>query len=299
MERRNRPRRSLCLLLTLCALCVWTACAPAAPVAAPTATVAQTAAPTREPTPTPSPTPSPTPVPDGALDAGVLDGYFAGAVLVGDSLTGGLNGYIRRLRAAGEPALGEARIVYRSALSLKYVAQMERGEYPPMLKYRNRSYCLSALIEAMEAERAFLLFGVEDACRYDLETNLAHVREVVEAVRARCPDTELVLLSFPPVLETYARELDMVGCAPESNAASNRALEALCAELGVGYVDLAARLRTAGGYLEPSYCLDTYFHLNDGGKALWVRCLREYARAQYESGRWTPAPSPAGADAPA
>lgn len=276
----------------------------AVPVAAseehtPAAPQTEPPAPSEEPTPvppTPAPTEEPTPVPtvvpvsDEALSAGALDSFFNDSVLIGDSMTAGFSHYVVSKREEGV-CLGNMKCIGQSGLFLKHAYQIEIGERAPVLPYRGRTYSVSDLVHTLGAKTLYLLLGVNDAYANNstVEDYLSYFDEIIRNTREKSPEVQIVLLTIPPVLKTYAKSF-----AYDSpyNIDVNEALYRYCEENEYGIAKLSERLCGEDGYLNRAYCSDDKFHLNHDGDALWLAALREYARTQYESGAWTPEEQP-------
>jgi hypothetical protein len=241
---------------------------------------------TPEPTPTPTPSPSPTPetITDEALDEGALDSFFNNSVLIGDSMTASFSGYAATKRNENPMFFGDMRFIHASAYTLDTAYHVEKGERYPWLKYRGIDYSVSDLVQAMEVGTAYLLLGVDDIQIKSVEENMMQLDTIVRNIQEKSPQTKLVLITIPPVLESYAREQRH----PENiHDEVNDALRAYCAENGLDYIELSDRVCGEDGYLRPEFCTDNKFHFNKVGNAVWARAFREYARAQYDCGAWT------------
>lgn len=236
--------------------------------------------------PEPEATPAYTPVTDEQLDQGYLDGWFDGAVLVGDSLVAGLSGYVTNERAKKNPCLGNMTLVGASALSLKKALGCERKERTGELKYRTRYLTISGVVEATEARRLFILLGVSDLRWYTAEELVDVYGQILSIVRENHPDLRIYVHSLMPMLKDYAK---MVGLDYETHKDANEKLRAFCEAQGYTYLELADLVRDEDGYLRYEYSAQDYtFHLNSKGKAIWVRLLRECARDEYYAGIWAP-----------
>ena len=288
---RQRIAGVVCMLMLFAAV----ACgeAPAAanggtPAAATAAPGAEVAVIEQQVTLAATEAPTPEPVTDEALDAGALDGFFDGAVLIGDSLTAGLTSYVLARRGhEGEPdCLGQLRFISASAFYLERAYLAEKGEYFAALNFRGKYMTVSDVIVAAEATRAFILLGTDDINLREIAETIDYMRQIVANIQQKAPAAQVILIAPPPVLASYAAAQGDYG--PELNAAYNTALQALCEELGVSYMELGAYVRGEDGYLIPDYCIDEKFHFNNKGKELWVHRLRAFAREQYDKGLYTP-----------
>lgn len=249
-------------------------------------TPAPTEPPTPEPTEPPTPEPTIVPVSDEELNSGVLDSFFNDSVLIGDSMTNAFSHFVIAKRKDGV-CLGDMKCIGQSGLFLKNAYEVEIGKRAPVLSYRGRTYSASDLVQVLGAKALYLLLGVNDGYKFHstAEDYISYFDEIIRNTRAKSPDVQIVLITVPPVLKSYAKS-----CYydyPYNNDV-NEALYRYCEENGYGIVELAARLCEEDGFLNQTYCSDTMFHLNQKGDVLWLAALREYARSQYESGAWTP-----------
>lgn len=243
-----------------------------------------TEAPTPEPTEAPTPEPTVEPVTDESLQEGMLDAFFDDSVLIGDSLTVGFSGYINGIREREGACLGTMEFVGKSALFLEKAYNIEIGKRAAELEYHGHSYSISDLVQVTGARTVYLLFGVNDIYNNPVEDNIMFYREIVDRIWEKSPDVRIVLTTVPPVIASYASHF---GYSADYNKMLNDALRIFCAERDIGLVELAERVRTENGYLEPTYCSDEKLHLNNKGRERWLEALREYARSCYESGLWT------------
>ena len=114
-------------------------------------------------------------------------------------------------------------------------------------------------VYAYEPDILVLLAGVNDILSgYPDGETVGAVRAIVEGVRQRLPDTEIILQSVYPVAE--GEDLYYTGHI----RAVNSQLEALAAEYGCRYVDVFSALCTADGRLDGRWS-DDGLHPNDAG----------------------------------
>ena len=237
-------------------------------------------------TPEPEPMATITPVTDEQLDAGYLDAFFNDSVLVGDSLVAGLSGYVLSEKEEGKSCLGELQLVSASALTLKKAVEAEQGLRVGELRLRNRYMTVSQVVSTLEAKKLFLMLGVSDPRWYTGEELVAAYDTLIRIVRTDHPDIAIYIHSIMPMVKDYAKQVEV---SAETNRAVNKLLEAYCEENRFTYIQLADLVRDEEGYLVYGYSAGDYrFHLNKYGKEIWVRCLREVARNEYDAGIWNP-----------
>lgn len=225
-------------------------------------------------------------VTDEQLDAGYLDEWFNGSVLVGDSLSAGFSGYVQNERYLKHPCLGDMKIVSASALTLKKAMECEQKIRNRELKYRTRYMTICEVIEATETNRLLINLGVSDVRWYTPEQFIEAYDTLIEIVKTSYPDIEIYIHSIVPMIESYAKSVNVTA---EQNMEINEWLKAYCEEKGYGYIEIADPVRDENGYLARDCSASDYrFHLNKKGKEFWVRSLREVARQAYYDGKWSP-----------
>ena len=230
--------------------------------------------------------PIPETVTDEQLDAGYLDEWFNGSVMVGDSLTAGFSGYVQNERYLKHPCLGDMKIVSASALTLKKALECEQKIRNRELKYRTRYMTICEVVAATEPTRLFINLGVSDVRWYTPEQFIEAYDTLIEIIKAQTPDIEIYIHSIVPMIESYAHSVNVTA---EQNIEINEYLKDYCNEKGYGYIEIADPVRDENGYLARDCSASDYrFHLNKKGKEFWVRSLREMARQQYYEGKWCP-----------
>lgn len=266
--RRWQPGKRLAMALA--AALVLLAVAPAA---------ADTASPTEGPTVPP--------VSDEQLDEGYLDGWFDDAVMVGDSIAGGLNMYVARERENGRPCLGSMRIIGTSGLTLRLALIAERKESRGQVLFRSRFMTISEVAEITQAKRLFLMVGVRDLESYSAEQLIDAYGELISIIQANHPDLRIYVHSLMPMIKNFSLSVHVDYAMSK---AANEKLRAFCEEKGYTYLELADLIRDEEGYLKYEYSWKDYsFHPNDIGRAIWVKLLRTCARDEYYAGLWQPA----------
>ena len=254
------------------------------PTSTPSPVPAETVVPTETPTPEPSPTVPP--VSDEQLDEGYLDAWFNDSVMVGDSIAGGLSGYVTKERENDRPFLGNMRVIGTSGLTLKKALAGEKSEKDPQILFRSRFRTISEVIELTQATRLFLMIGVRDLEWYSAEKLVEVYGELISVIKANHPDLRIYVHSIMPTVKDYAVTVHL---DYETRKETNERLRALCEENGYTYLELSELIRDEDGFLKYEYSGSDYsWHLNDPGKAIWVDLLRSCARDEYYAGIWSP-----------
>lgn len=254
----------------------------------PAPTTAPTPIPTSSPTELPTAEPSPTisPVSDEQLDAGYLDAWFNDSVMVGDSIAGGLSGYVAKERENDRPFLGNMRVIGTSGLTLKKALAGEKNERDPQILFRSRFMTISEVVELTQSSRLFLMIGVRDLEWYSAEKLVEVYDELISIIKANHPDLRICVHSIMPTVKDYAVTVHL---DYETRRITNEMLRALCEEKGYTYIELSELIRDEDGFLKYEYSGSDYsWHPNDLGKAIWVKLLRSCARDEYYAGIWSP-----------
>lgn len=235
------------------------------------------------PTPTPVPTPSPTPVPEKGSD--FYDTFFNGSVFVGDSITQGLQNYVIRERKEDPTLLGDARFAAAKSYGLDNACSRKTGEHS--LKYKGKSWTLPDLVYEMQADKVFIMLGVNDWAGSAIEHCIEEYRTAITNVRELSPDVEFYVQSCTPITEDGERPK----LNNENMDAFNAALILMCEELGVHYVDIATPLKGEDNCLVKAYSSDNYVHMSAEGAAVWVDTLYTYAHEAFLADEWEPVPT--------
>lgn len=223
---------------------------------------------------------------DEMLDKGYLDDWFNDAVLVGDSLTAGLAGYVSEERYEKHPCLGGMQLAYASALTLKKAYESELHKRNPEIKFRKTYMTVSDIIKDTGAKKAFILLGVSDVRWYSAEELCQVYGEFLAAIQSAHPETMLIVISITPMLKKYAATVNVTA---EQSIEANRLLKQFCEENGYYYLELAESLRGEDNFLIYEYSASDYrFHLNKQGKMIWIRLMRAFVRDLYNQGLYTP-----------
>lgn len=283
---------ALCLCLCACEMAANVQPTPTDTATAPPVTYnpepLQTATPVPTPTPTPSPTVAPTVEPSSTpsmdntpeVDTGVYDAYYNDVVFVGDSITQGLQIYVDYQRSLDNPVLGDARFLAAQSYHIHDVYNPDGAK----MNYRGQSMPMPDCLAAMEAQRVFIMLGLNDWAATDVDNCIAKYKKAIEKIREVNPDIEIVVELCTPITQ----EGQTSHLHNEGMVAFNEALMALCDEMDISYVDVSTFLKDENGALKAEYSSDNYVHMNHAGLAIWVDALREHARSEYIAGNWVP-----------
>ncbi len=214
-------------------------------------------------------------LPPAGEDTALTDAYFDDAVFVGDSVLKQLARYRMEQQQRGRPLLGEARFLSAAKYTL-YAASLNGTTKKVRLRFQGRDVTLVEGLRLMEAGKVFVMLGLNDHAGNRLEVDIARYGRTIDNVREALPGITFVALSITPV----ARSGQSKTLTQRNLDAFNQALEALCQEKGVAFLNLAPHLKDDRGYLNLDYSNDKWVHLNDKGLQTVVEALRSFAREQ-------------------
>lgn len=259
------------------------------PTETPDPTEAPTPSPSPVPTPEPTPAPTPEPITEERLASGEFDSYFDDALLIGDSLTEMLSGYVRGRRETEPGLLGSVQMFGVKGMNVKIACQDLASPGDRTYRYRGKAVSITELINACGPKRVFIMLGVNDVADRPFETVSGQFAQLIDAIREKCPDTEIVMMGVLPITRQYCR---MKGVEIAYFNSFNEVLSDVCAEHGVSFLDFSKELMDANGYLDPALSCDEQFHLSRAGEDIWIHALRRYAAQQMYPGAEVLPPEP-------
>ncbi|MGI6726506.1 MAG: SGNH/GDSL hydrolase family protein [Christensenellales bacterium] len=207
------------------------------------------------------------------LPAGAEQPSFAGTVFVGDSIMQQIGRYRMEQTERGNPILEGARFLAISSYSLSQASRITPNEDKPALMLRGSRVSLPEGLRQLEARRVFIMLGMNDEAGARLNPQVNLYRRLIERVLNRNPDLELVALSVTPITKrAQTKKLNQANFNT-----FNTALEALCQEMGVSYLDVATPLMDGEGFLRPEFSSDNRVHLSKEGMRIFVETIEAYA----------------------
>jgi len=135
---------------------------------------------------------------------------------------------------------------------------------------------LARLDEVLSSKpkKLFVMIGVNDIARnIPGAVILSNYRRLIDRVQIESPRTQLIMQSVLPTNDEFKPFKNHYG-KDDRIRAVNAGMQALCADLGVAFVDLYARFLDASGKLDKQYTNDG-LHLNGAGYMLWKKILIE------------------------
>ena len=129
-------------------------------------------------------------------------------------------------------------------------------------------------VQAEKPAKIFLLGGINSLSPDNVEQCLREYAELLDALRAACPDAELIVQSVLPI----GTELDRNGEINEAVRRFNEAIKALAEQKGITFVNLYAAYEKDGA-LNPSLTRDGV-HLNFNAYGPWADIISPYLNAE-------------------
>lgn len=103
---------------------------------------------------------------------------------------------------------------------------------------------------AMQPERICIMLGTNGLAFLDVDYMAKNMREVVNQLRAVCPDAEIALISIPPVTEAHEKENpEKIPLIKQYNAAINEVAE----DMECKFIDIYSLLIDETGYFSADY----------------------------------------------
>lgn len=211
------------------------------------------------PTPEPEPTPKPVSFDEPVAESGrVSSSYFDNAVFVGDSITDGVTLYGVMNNATVLAGTGiNLDTVYTSGV----IKDMQTGA---------RSSIMDNLAGA-RFERVYILLGGNEVRDIEKDIFIKRYDRLLDSVRETQPDAVIYVQSITPVLtdNQYAMRNDRI-------SEYNEALQELCREKQVYYLDIAEALTAEDGTLQPEYAAVDGMHFQPAGYTAWFDYLHTH-----------------------
>lgn len=210
--------------------------------------------------------PKPAPTPAGtAVDAS----WFDDAVFVGDSVTLKLSYY------ADNGSLGDAQFLcagslgYGNALWDLY----REGNVHPF--YNGTKVTVDDGLRQINPNKIFIMLGMNDIGLYGVNDSIENMKTLTSRIEAKCPSAEIYIESVTPMLaDSQLRDLNN-----RTIAEFDEKLQAVCAERGYRYMDIASVVSDGYGNLVYEYCSDASamgLHFSDAGCYQWVEYLKTH-----------------------
>ena len=204
-----------------------------------------------------------------------IDAWFDDALFIGDSVTRQLHSLIIKERNDGRRPLGEARFVTAHSYMLHTSSLNKLSEDYVNLRHNGNEYTVPGLMERLKPRKVFLRLGLNDGIRKDNEKLMRFYGRTIDLVLQADPEIMVVVQTVGPVTERQTSNLLQ---QPNINA-FNEALQALCRDKDVHFLDVSTPLMGPDGLLPVPLSSDTKVHLGPEALEIWMRELRLFAQA--------------------
>lgn len=198
--------------------------------------------------------------------------YFQGAYVTGDSVAYGFQLYANRQKA-NSAILQNLGFLTRGSFSAHnaFMAISKKSVHPT---YQGAQHHIWDSLQMVGAKHVFMFFGLNDLNIGGVDSTVDYYIRLINQIRAVNPDIAFTIISTTPMYQGSEK-----GKLTNANIdALNARMQALCAENGWGYLDIASHLKAANGTLAAQYCSDHYVHETNAAYAIWLQCFRDYAQ---------------------
>ncbi len=200
--------------------------------------------------------------------------FYENSVFAGDSITGQFKRYVTITRRENPDFLKNVTIVSADSLSLQ-TARVKNIHTAIQLTYKGRTMPLWQVVEKVQPEKLFVLLGVNDYIGLDIPKGMRYIEDMVNLMQETNPTVQVYFFSLTPVTKSFSGSRNLQKHWDEYNVA----LEEKCAELGVGFIDIATALKGPDGYVKKGYSSDGKFHLSTAGIECWIESMKDYVRS--------------------
>lgn len=198
--------------------------------------------------------------------------YFQGAYVTGDSVAYGFQLYANRQKA-NSAILQNLGFLTRGSFSAHnaFMAISKKSVHPT---YQGAQHHIWDSLQLVGAKHVFMFFGLNDLNIGGVDSTVDYYVRLINQIRAVNPDIVFTIISTTPMYQGSEK-----GKLTNANIdALNARMQALCAENGWGYLDIASHLKAANGTLAAQYCSDHYVHETNAAYAIWLQCFHDYAQ---------------------
>lgn len=208
--------------------------------------------------------------------------YFQGAYVTGDSVAYGFQLYANRQKA-NSAILQNLGFLTRGSFSAHnaFMAISKKSVHPT---YQGAQHHIWDSLQLVGAKHVFMFFGLNDLNIGGVDSTVDYYVRLINQIRAVTPDIAFTIISTTPMYQGSEK-----GKLTNANIdALNARMQALCAENGWGYLDIASHLKAANGTLAAQYCSDHYVHETNAAYAIWLQCFHDYAQEKLIAEKLAP-----------
>ena len=241
---------------------------PLSPTASPSPSAQTQVSPSPSPTPTPTPVPTPAPTPtpyDYSRSAPASEAvgmeYFADAVFIGDSRTDGLQLYS-----------GIKGTTFLSYKGITVFDVMER-EDKKVVEIDGKSYTILEALGMGSYAKVYVALGVNELGYQNSQSFVQTYGQFIDKVRELQPGAEIYVQSLVPVNPEKCKASGQPNWLNNEGIASyNTALQAMCQEKEVIYLNISEALVDEQGILPADATVDG-LHFTKAWYKKWLEYL--------------------------
>ena len=255
---------------------------PATPTDVPSTDVPPTDQPA-EPTLSPTPDATPTPTPELPLDQFDPLEFFKDAAYCGDSL---MNFYMWRGNSYVNPkvfgSLNQGVWFAVNSYALRFAVADGFSASEP--KYKGDQVKMWDVFPQLGKHRLFFFFGLNDIGVSGVDLYIENYKTFLSKIEATGFEAKFYIMSITSMRED--KQSTTGGLTNAKIKEANEKLEALCAERGWTFVDVASKLRDENYNLLLEYSDGTNVHIIKEGYKFWDEALEQLAREELRKEYW-------------
>lgn len=196
--------------------------------------------------------------------------YLEETVFLGDSNTVRLwmYEYVEEDQCLAQDSIGVGAVTY-----LRLSAGSASAGYS-----NNYGRTMIESITTLQPKRVLMTFGSNDIGGYTAEEFIALYREAIEAIRA-VSDCDIIVNSIFPARQRNAYP----NLQSDSIIEFNAALEEMCQQEGIPFLNSYEALVGEDGWCKPEYTIDDGVHLNEVGLEVFLDYYRSHAYVADEN----------------
>lgn len=169
--------------------------------------------------------------------------FFASDLFIGDSISTGysLYGFLPEKNVYAKVGLNPSTVLTRNVATCY-------GEIG-----------VTDMLAYTVPDRVYIMLGSNGIQWLSVANMLDSTDKLTELIKESCPDTEVVIISVPPVTPEYDRTVDDVNVMEKIDE-YNDSLSAYCRAKGMLYIDIASVLKSENGYFNYTYAESDGMH---------------------------------------
>lgn len=213
-------------------------------------------------------------VPSNVEESAAVSGdYFDDAIFIGDSVSLKLKLYCVNEGGNGSYPLGKATFFTSGSFSWgnSLLSVDDANSVHP--KINGVKMQIPDAIKAVEAEKAYIMLGMNDIAPYGFDKTIENVNEITNRIHERSPDTIIYIQSVTPMLTEKERSK----LNNDNIHIFNSRLKELCDKKGYAYLDINTLM--GGESLKREYCGDPDamgIHFTNKACQVWIDYLKTH-----------------------